>query len=245
MARSRRIAVLTSGGDAPGMNAAVRAVVRRAAANGDTVIAVRDGFHGLIAGGAYLWELSSGDVAGIIQRGGTVIGTARSAAFLTVEGRQQAVANLLAHDVTDLIVIGGDGSLTGASLLRREWATHRAELVARGQVTADANDTLQVVGIVGSIDNDFAGTDTTIGADTALHRIIEAVDAIHSTAASHQRSFVVEVMGATAATWRCRLRWRLAPNGWWCQKTRRTRRPGVPNLARPCGRHVRPVAATT
>lgn len=195
MARPRRIAVLTSGGDAPGMNAAVRAVVRRAAANGDTVIAVKDGFHGLIAGGDHLFALSSADVAGMMQRGGTLIGTARSADFMTSKGRRQAVKNLLERHVTDLVVIGGDGSLTGASLLRREWASHRDALVSAGDAPADAPDTLQVVGIVGSIDNDFAGTDTTIGADTALHRIIEAVDAIHATAASHQRSFVVEVMG--------------------------------------------------
>jgi len=177
------------------MNAAVRAVVRRAAANGDVVIAVKDGFQGLIDGGDALWQLGSRDVAGIIQRGGTVIGTARCQAFMTREGRQLAVKHLCEQRVTDLIVIGGDGSLTGASLLRREWAEHVAALAGAGEIADDAPDTIGLVGIVGSIDNDFAGTVTTIGADSALHRIIAAIDAIHSTAASHQRSFVVEVMG--------------------------------------------------
>lgn len=195
MTRQRRIALLTSGGDAPGMNAAVRAVVRRAAANGDVVIGVKDGFQGLIDGGEAISELSSRDVAGIMQRGGTVIGTARSQAFMTSEGRQLAVKHLCDHNVTDLVVIGGDGSLTGASLLRREWATHCAALKRLGALTEPAADTIGLVGIVASIDNDFSGTETTIGADTALHRIITAIDAIHSTAASHQRSFVVEVMG--------------------------------------------------
>ena len=195
MIRQRRIALLTSGGDAPGMNAAVRAVVRRAAANGDVVVGVQDGFQGLIEGGEAISELSSRDVAGIMQRGGTVIGTARSQAFLTHEGRQQAVKHLCDHQVTDLVVIGGDGSLTGASLLRQEWREHRAALMQRGAVDEHVPESIGLVGIVGSIDNDFSGTETTIGADTALHRIITAIDAIHSTAASHQRSFVVEVMG--------------------------------------------------
>lgn len=195
MTRQRRIALLTSGGDAPGMNAAVRAVVRRAAANGDVVIGVKDGFQGLIDGGEAINELPSRDVAGIMQLGGTVIGTARSQAFLTFAGRRQAVKQLCDHNVTDLIVIGGDGSLTGASLLQREWAEHCAALVACGAVAGELPEHIGLVGIVGSIDNDFSGTETTIGADTALHRIITAIDAIHSTAASHQRSFVVEVMG--------------------------------------------------
>jgi len=195
MTRQRRIALLTSGGDAPGMNAAVRAVVRRAAANGDVVIGVRDGFQGLVDGGEAIKELSSRDVAGIMQLGGTVIGTARSQAFMTIEGRRLAVKQLCDHKVTDLIVIGGDGSLTGASLLRREWSEHCAALLADGAVAGGFPDSIGLVGIVGSIDNDFSGTETTVGADTALHRIITAIDAIHSTAASHQRSFVVEVMG--------------------------------------------------
>ena len=195
MTRQRRIALLTSGGDAPGMNAAVRAVVRRAEAGGATVVAVKDGFQGLVDGGTSLWALTSTDVAGIIQRGGTVIGTARSQAFLTSQGRRQAVKHLCEQQVTDLMVIGGDGSLTGASLLRGEWESHRTALIAAGELSLDTPESLGVVGIVGSIDNDFVGTETTIGADTALHRIIAAIDAIHSTAASHQRSFVVEVMG--------------------------------------------------
>ena len=138
-------------------------------------------------------------VGRILHRGGTVIGTARSTEFRDREGRLRAVHNLFVRGIDRLVVIGGDGSLTGADLLRPEWPSLVDELVAAaGQLTgetADEHPALTIVGLVGSIDNDMVGTDMTIGADTALHRITEAIDAITSTAASHQRTFVVEVMG--------------------------------------------------
>lgn len=192
------IAVLTSGGDAQGMNAAVRAVVRTARHRGVDVFGVMEGYRGLVAGGDAIRRLRSHDVGGILHRGGSVIGSARSAEFRTRDGRRQAARHLLERGVGGLVVVGGDGSLTGADLFRREWPELLDELVEAGQVDrhdTDAHRLLRVVGLVGSIDNDMFGTDMTIGADTALHRITEAVDAIHSTASSHQRSFVIEVMG--------------------------------------------------
>lgn len=196
--RTKRLGVLTSGGDAPGMNAAVRAVVRSALARGVDVFAIYEGYQGMIAGGELIRKLEWGDVGGIMHRGGTVIGTARSAAFRTREGRLQAAHNLVQHGINSLVVIGGDGSLSGADLFRQEWPGLLAELVQQNkieQAVADRCPTLYMAGLVGSIDNDMFGTDMTIGADTALHRITAAVDAISSTAASHQRTFVVEVMG--------------------------------------------------
>jgi len=191
------LAVLTSGGDAPGMNAAVRAVVRTADHHGIAVSTVQEGYEGLIQGGSLISRVTSDDVGGILHRGGTVIGSARSPAFLERDGRRRAAGNLAERGINALVVIGGDGSLTG-SLFRQEWPDLLDELVSRGELTpaaAAAAPRLQVVGLVGSIDNDMFGTDMTIGADTALHRITEAIDAIHATAASHQRTFVVEVMG--------------------------------------------------
>ncbi|MGB9739157.1 6-phosphofructokinase [Chloroflexus sp.] len=193
-----RIGVLTSGGDAPGMNAAVRAVVRTGISHGCEVYAIYEGYKGLIQGGTLIRRMDWSSVGGIIQRGGTIIGTARSAEFRTREGRRQAAANLVTLGIDRLVIIGGDGSLTGADLFRREWPELLAELVAAGTISeaqAAAHPHLRIAGIVGSIDNDFCGTDMTIGADTALHRITEAIDAISSTAASHQRTFVIEVMG--------------------------------------------------
>jgi 6-phosphofructokinase 1 len=192
------IAVLTSGGDAGGMNSAVRAVARTAVHHGIEVYAVHEGYRGLVEGGDAIRRLESTDVGGILQRGGTVIGTARSTDFRSRSGRRRAVRNLLDRGIDALVVIGGDGSLTGANLFRQEWPELAAELVDAGEVSADvaaAHPFLRLVGLVGSIDNDMFGTDMTIGADTALHRITEALDAIHSTASSHQRTFVVEVMG--------------------------------------------------
>ncbi len=192
------IGVLTSGGDAPGMNAAVRAVARTALHRGARVFAIHEGYEGLVSGGEGIRPLDWPAVGGILQQGGTVIGTARSERFRTRDGRLQAAANLLQHGLDRLVVIGGDGSLTGADLFRREWPGLLEELQATGRVApglAARHPALGVVGLVGSIDNDMAGTDITIGADTALHRITAAVDAIASTAASHQRTFVVEVMG--------------------------------------------------
>ena len=197
-ARPTSIAVITSGGDAAGMNAALRSVVRTALHHGLEVYAVAEGYRGLVEGDGAIRRLESADVGGILQRGGTVIGTARSADFRTREGRRKAAANVIHRGIDALVVIGGDGSLTGATLLREEWPELLAELAAEGAIPSDAalaHPMLRLVGLVGSIDNDMIGTDMTIGADTALHRIVEALDAIDSTASSHQRTFVVEVMG--------------------------------------------------
>jgi len=192
------IGVLTSGGDAPGMNAALRAVVRTALNRGVAVYAIYEGYQGMVDGGDRIRNVTWDDVGGIMHRGGTVIGAARCAAFRTRAGRLQAAQNLLEREIDRLVVIGGDGSLTGANLFRQEWAGLLAELVQTGAAPAELaaqHPYLGIVGLVGSIDNDFYGTDMTIGADTALHRITTALDQISSTAASHKRSFVVEVMG--------------------------------------------------
>lgn len=194
----KRIGVVTSGGDAQGMNAALRAVVRTALTAGIDCYAIYEGYSGMIAGGNLIRKMAWGDVSGILHEGGTIIGSARSAEFKHRAGRKQAALNLVRHGIDGLVVIGGDGSLTGANLFRQEWPELLSELVADGEISAeDAGDfpQLAIVGLVGSIDNDMFGTDMTIGADTALHRIVEAVDAIISTAVSHQRSFIVEVMG--------------------------------------------------
>jgi 6-phosphofructokinase 1 len=190
--------VLTSGGDASGMNAAIRAVVRTALDHGFEVYGIHEGFNGLIDGRDRVRPMTWGSVGGIIHRGGTIIGTARSERFLTREGRLAAARTLLATGIDSLVVIGGEGSLTGADVFRREWNGLVEELAAGGAVPRDAplrHPRLTVVGLVGSIDNDAYGTDMTIGADSALHRITEAIDAISSTASSHRRTFVVEVMG--------------------------------------------------
>ncbi len=192
------VAVLTSGGDASGMNAAVRAVVRTGLSLGIKVFAVREGYRGLIEGGAAIKRMRPGDMGGVIQRGGTTIGSSRSTDFRSRDGRRRAVRNLLTHGIDALVVIGGDGSLSGANLLREEWPGLVEELVAAGEVTAETaagHPYLRLAGLAGSIDNDMFGTDMTIGTDTALHRIIEALDSIRSTASSHQRAFVVELMG--------------------------------------------------
>ena len=192
------IGVLTSGGDAPGMNAALRAVVRTALNQGARVYAIYEGYQGMIDGGDQIRELRGNDVGGIMQRGGTMIGTARSADFRTREGRLKAARNLITRGIDRLVVIGGDGSLTGANLFRQEWAGLVAELATAGEITQEVaaqHPYLAIVGLVGSIDNDFSGTDMTIGADTALQRITDALDQIGSTASSHQRTFVIEVMG--------------------------------------------------
>ncbi|HRY17024.1 MAG TPA: 6-phosphofructokinase [Candidatus Competibacteraceae bacterium] len=192
------IGVLTSGGDAQGMNAAVRAVVRTALQEGATVHAIYEGYQGMVDGGDRVRPLSWDDMGSVLHRGGTVIGTARCPAFRERDGRRRAARNLLQRGIDRLVIIGGDGSLTGANLFRQEWPELLTELVQAGEIdeaTAQAHPALMIVGLVGSIDNDMVGTDMTIGADSALHRIIEAIDALTSTAASHQRSFVVEVMG--------------------------------------------------
>jgi 6-phosphofructokinase 1 len=193
-----KIGILTSGGDAQGMNAAVRAVVRTAIDRGAEVYAINEGFQGLVEGSERICLLTWDSVGGILQRGGTIIGTARSETFRTHEGRLLAASNLIHNGIDRLVIIGGDGSLTGAHVFHQEWSNLLSELVMNGLIReeeAKKYPNLYIVGLVGSIDNDMAGTDMTIGADSALHRITEAVDAISSTAASHQRTFVVKVMG--------------------------------------------------
>ena len=195
---TKRIGILTSGGDAQGMNAAVRAVVRTALDRDAEVYAIYEGYQGLVDDGEYIRKMSWDSVGGILQLGGTIIGSARCEAFQTRDGRRAAAKNLIRAGIDGLIVIGGDGSLTGANIFRQEWPSLISELVESAEISAQdaqAYPNFSIVGLVGSIDNDFSGTDMTIGTDSALHRITEAVDAITSTAASHQRTFVVKVMG--------------------------------------------------
>ncbi|WP_328701881.1 6-phosphofructokinase [Aestuariimicrobium ganziense] len=196
--RPVRLGILTSGGDAQGMNAAVRAAVRTALSRGVEVYTIHEGFQGMIDGGDGITRADWDDVGSILHKGGTVIGTFRSMEFKERAGRLKAARNLVERGIDRLVVIGGDGSLSGADAIRHEWSSLLDELVANGELTreqADRHPSLMIAGLVGSIDNDLVGTDMTIGADTALHRILEAIDALSSTSASHQRRFVVEVMG--------------------------------------------------
>uniref|UniRef100_A0A8C1J4Z4 ATP-dependent 6-phosphofructokinase n=1 Tax=Cyprinus carpio TaxID=7962 RepID=A0A8C1J4Z4_CYPCA len=224
----KSIGVLTSGGDAQGMNAAVRAVVRMGIYVGAKVYFIHEGYQGMVDGGDNIKEASWESVSSMLQVGGTVIGSARCKDFRTHEGRLRAALNLVQRGITNLCVIGGDGSLTGANLFREEWSGLLDELVQSGQISEEAAQThsaLHIVGMVGSIDNDFCGTDMTIGTDSALHRIIEVVDAIMTTAQSHQRTFVLEVMGrhcgylALVSALACGADWVLIPemppkDGW-------------------------------
>lgn len=169
----QRIAVLTSGGDAPGMNAAIRSVVRCAVSKGWTTFGVRNGYQGLIDG---LFEpMGTREVGGILQRGGTILGSARCEEFKTFEGREQAIRSLNRRGVDALVVIGGNGSQTGSFALSEMG--------------------FPVVGIASTIDNDLYGSDVTIGVDSALNIALEAIDRLKVTASSHQRAFIVEVMG--------------------------------------------------
>ncbi|CAI5673877.1 ATP-dependent 6-phosphofructokinase, platelet type isoform X3 [Oreochromis aureus] len=231
----KAIAVLTSGGDAQGMNGAVRAVVRMGLYVGAKVYFIHEGYQGMVDGGDNIKEATWESVSSMLQLGGTVIGSARCKEFRTHEGRLKAAHNLVQRGITNLCVIGGDGSLTGANLFKEEWSGLLNELVEQGLIEADAvqkYSALHIVGMVGSIDNDFCGTDMTIGTDSALHRIIEVVDAIMTTAQSHQRTFVLEVMGrhcgylALVSGLACGADWVLIPemppeDGWeekMCQK---------------------------
>ncbi|XP_034717828.1 ATP-dependent 6-phosphofructokinase, platelet type isoform X4 [Etheostoma cragini] len=224
----KAIAVLTSGGDAQGMNAAVRAVVRMGLYVGAKVYFIHEGYQGMVDGGENIKEATWESVSSMLQVGGTVIGSARCKEFRSHEGRLKAAHNLVQRGITNLCVIGGDGSLTGANLFREEWSGLLGELAEQGLIDADAvqmYSALHIVGMVGSIDNDFCGTDMTIGTDSALHRIIEVVDAIMTTAQSHQRTFVLEVMGrhcgylALVSALACGADWVLIPemppeDGW-------------------------------
>uniref|UniRef100_A0A803T3Y8 6-phosphofructokinase type C n=1 Tax=Anolis carolinensis TaxID=28377 RepID=A0A803T3Y8_ANOCA len=180
------------------MNAAVRAVVRMGIYVEAKVYFIYEGYEGMVDGGENIVEVTWESVSSILQVGGTVIGSARCKAFRTREGRLKAACNLVKCGITNLCVIGGDGSLTGANIFRTEWSGLLEELASQGEIDEEARKKyayLNIVGMVGSIDNDFCGTDMTIGTDSALHRIIEVVDAIMTTAQSHQRTFVLEVMG--------------------------------------------------
>ena len=177
MATIKCIGILTSGGDAPGMNAAIRAVTRSAIYNGLKVKGIYRGYKGLVTG--EIQEFKTQNVSNIIQLGGTILKTARCQEFKTPEGRQQAYENMKKEGIDALIVIGGDGSLSGARLLAQEYD-------------------IPCIGLPGTIDNDLYGTDTTIGYDTALNTILDAVDKIRDTATSHERLFFVEVMGRDA-----------------------------------------------
>ena len=169
----KRVAVMTSGGDAPGMNAAIRAVVRTGLEYDLDVYGIRQAYTGCLNGDFEL--LTSREVSGILQRGGTILQTARNEEFKTIQGQRRALRQLNEHGIEGLVVIGGDGSLRGAQALHQHG--------------------FPVVGVPGSIDNDIWGTDMSIGVDTALNTIIEALDRIRDTATSHQRAFLVEVMG--------------------------------------------------
>ena len=180
------------------MNAAIRAVTRSALRRGATCWGIYGGYEGLLAGGSQLRPLQWHDVSGILHKGGTILGSARSAEFRHRSGRLRVVKNLLDLGLDRLVAIGGDGSLTGAQTLHEEWSDLVAELVAEGKVSpelAARHPKLRVVGLPGSIDNDLPGIDVSIGADTALNRVVEATDRLFSTADSHRRIFVVEVMG--------------------------------------------------
>lgn len=196
--KGKALAVFTSGGDSQGMNAAVRACVRMAIYLGCKAYFIREGYQGMVDGGENIVEANWASVSSIIHRGGTVIGSARCSEFRERAGRLKAAHNLIQKGISNLVVIGGDGSLTGANLFRQEWSSLLDELLQTGKINEEQRkkfDVLHIVGMVGSIDNDFCGTDMTIGTDSALHRIIEAIDAIVSTAYSHQRTFIMEVMG--------------------------------------------------
>ncbi len=171
------IGILTSGGDAPGMNAAIRSVTRAAIFNNIKVKAIYRGYKGLISG--EIVEFQTQNVSNIIQQGGTILKSARCKEFFEYEGRKQAYDNILKEGIDALVVIGGDGTFTGARIFAQEF-------------------NIPVVGLPGTIDNDLYGTDTTIGYDTALNTIVEAVDKIRDTATSHERLFFIEVMGRDA-----------------------------------------------
>ena len=177
-----KIGVLTSGGDAQGMNAAVRAVVRTALARGAQPYAILDGWAGAVKGGACIRQMSWSDASGILAEGGTVIGTARCPEFREYEGRHAAALHLIEKGIDRLVVIGGDGSLSGTEEFRTEWSQHLSELVDEGAISAQQaqlHQRLYIVGLVGSIDNDMVGTDMTIGADSARHRIVDATVGIY------------------------------------------------------------------
>ncbi|KAL8786209.1 MAG: hypothetical protein Q9213_002897 [Squamulea squamosa] len=196
--KKRRIGVMTSGGDAPGMNGAVRAMIRMSISLGCEAYAIYEGYEGLVQGGDLIKKRDWADVRGYLSEGGTLIGTARCKAFMERPGRLQAAKNMVLAGIDALIICGGDGSLTGADTFRKEWPGLLEELVDKKELTTEQIQPythLNIVGLVGSIDNDMSSTDATIGCYSSLTRICEAIDCIDATAQSHQRAFVIEVMG--------------------------------------------------
>ncbi|ETN38272.1 6-phosphofructokinase subunit alpha [Cyphellophora europaea CBS 101466] len=196
--KKRRIGVMTSGGDSPGMNGVVRSVVRTAIYKGCEAYAIHEGYEGLVNGGDMISPMHWEDVRGYLSKGGTLIGTARCKAFMERPGRLKAAKNMILKGIDALVICGGDGSLTGADKFRSEWPSLIEELVKAGELNAQDIEPykhLNIVGLVGSIDNDLSGTDATIGCYSSLGQICNAVDSVFDTAASHQRGFVVEVMG--------------------------------------------------
>lgn len=169
----KKIGVMTSGGDAPGMNPCIRAVTRTALSKGMSVIGINEGYEGLIHGD--MRELTARNVGGILQNGGTILQTARSEEFRTAKGQREAIRQMNEREIDGLVVIGGDGSLNGAHALFKQG--------------------VRVIGVPGSIDNDIWGTNMSIGVDTALNTILMAIDRLRDTASSHNRAFLVEVMG--------------------------------------------------
>ncbi|QSZ36961.1 hypothetical protein DSL72_009053 [Monilinia vaccinii-corymbosi] len=196
--KKRRIAIMTSGGDSPGMNGVVRACVRMAIYKGCEPYCIYEGYEGLVQGGKFIKKMGWEDVRGWQTEGGTLIGTARCMAFYERPGRLQAAKNMVLHGIDALIICGGDGSLTGADKFRSEWPGLITELIEKKELSEQQVAPfkhLNIVGLVGSIDNDMSGTDATIGCFSALGKICEMVDYIEQTASSHSRAFVIEVMG--------------------------------------------------
>ncbi|KAK3363358.1 phosphofructokinase-domain-containing protein [Lasiosphaeria hispida] len=198
MGTKKKVAIMTSGGDSPGMNGVVRACVRMAIHMGCDAYCIYEGYEGLVRGGDLIRKMEWHDVRGWLSEGGTLIGTARCMAFYERAGRLTAAKNMILNGIDALIICGGDGSLTGADRFRAEWPSLLEELVSTGVFKADQiapYQHLNIVGLVGSIDNDLSGTDATIGCYSALARICYCIDLIEATASSHSRAFVIEVMG--------------------------------------------------
>lgn len=196
--KGKSMAVFTSGGDAQGMNVALRAVVRMGLFIGCKVFFIKEGYWGMVTGGDNIVEADWTSVCNIIGLGGTFIGSSRCDEIRRRDGKLQAAHNLILNEINHLVVMGGDGSLTGATCLQSEWKSLLDELLENKKIVEEQREKfscLKIVGIVCSIDNDFTGTDITIGTDSALFRIIESIDAIISTASSHRRTFILEIMG--------------------------------------------------
>lgn len=193
------IGILTSGGDSQGMNCVLFGLVKAAQSYTDVYL-IHDGYVGLVNGASSIEKANLDKLSSYVHQGGTIIGSSRCAEFRTREGRKRAAYNLITLNIQNLVIVGGDGSLTGANLLRQEWSTHVKEISnevpeRERQIIESTFKSINIVGIIGSIDNDFTGTDMTVGADSALARIVESVEIVKTTASSHHRTIVIEVMG--------------------------------------------------